>query len=227
MSSRLLPIGVLTAVVLVLGVIVLSISLTEPEEDVIEVTGSTEVQGLIGGIRQLGPRLGDEGAPVTITVFTDVQCQRCATFQREVVEPLITDYVRGGEAKLELRHFPLGLNPVTLGAVATEAAGEQDRQWQYADLFLRNLDQVPEQGVTEEFIERVAAATPELEIEEWREAMGEPGPGERAQEDVELATELRLAADPALVVDGAGGSETLEGGPTLEEAVTAIERVRP
>jgi protein-disulfide isomerase len=204
---------------------IVSLSIGEKGTPTIEITGTGEVQELIGGIRQLDDRLGDEGAPITMTLFQDVQCPRCADFQSQVIDPLIEQRVRTGEAQINFRNFPLGLKPVTLGAIAVEAAAEQDRGWQYAELFMRNLDEVPEQGVDQEFLEEVASVTPKLDTAAWEEALF-AGPAEAsAQEDVDLATELRLPADPILVVQGANGEETLEDVPSLEEVNAAIDRV--
>ncbi len=137
------------------------------------------MQELIGGIRQLDDRLGDEDAPITMTLFQDVQCPRCADFQADVIDPLIEQRVRTGEAQINFRNFPLGLKPVTLGAIGVEAAAEQDRGWQYAELFMRNLDEVPEHGVNQEFLEQVAAVVPKLDTAAWEEAFA-PAPPSRA-----------------------------------------------
>ena len=72
-----------------LGWLIVSISVGEKKIEDFRIEGTSEVQELIGGIRQLDDRLGDDSAPVTITLFTDVQCARCATFQSDVVDPLI------------------------------------------------------------------------------------------------------------------------------------------
>lgn len=236
MRSRLIPILSLGVVAIGLAGVLVSISVGENsvggtgvggvDAEAAALEGIGEVQELVGGLRQLDSRLGDEDAPVTLNLFTDIQCERCADYQLEVVEPLIRDYVRTGEAKFEYRNFPLGLKPVTLGGIATEAASEQARGWQYLSLFMRNLDRVPERGVTEEFLDLIAAGTPKLDTAQWESDLTAPDSRERAETDVELATELRLPADPAIVVDGPTGSEQLEGAPALGEVEAAIERVR-
>ncbi len=226
MRSRWIPLTLLILATIGVGYAIVSISVGENRVGPVTVEGPGEVQELIGGIRQLDDRLGEEGAPVTVTVFNDVQCARCADWQAEVVDPLIADYVRTGGAKLVFRNFPLGPKPVTLGGIATEAAAEQDRGWQYATLFMRNLEAVPERGVDQEFLDQIAASTPKLETGEWERALAGDAARASAEEDEELAAELRLPADPALIIEGAGGVETLEGAPALSEATAAIERVR-
>lgn len=226
MPRRWIPITLLSLGAV--GLIAAAISLAVGEKRIsdIQLEETGEVQELIAGIRQLDDRLGEEDAPVQIFLFTDVQCPRCAEFQADVVDPLIASHVRTGEAKMLFRNFPLGLKPVTLGALAVEAAAMQDRGWQYAEIFIRNLDEVPEQGVNEEYLNEVAAFTPKLDTARWETDLMSAAAQEAAEADVEQATELRLPADPILIIEGAGGSEQLEDIPSLEEVEAAIERVR-
>ena len=226
MPNRWVPITVMTLAALGLLAAIISISVGEEGGQAIVIDEVGEVQQLTGGIRQLGERLGDDDAAVVLTLFTDVQCPRCAAYQADVVDPLIEEYVRTGGAKINFKNFPLGLKPVTLGAIAVAAAEEQDRGWQYAELFLRNLDAVPDRGVTQEFLDEVAAVTPKLDTGLWEEDVISDQATARAEADVELATDLRLSADPAIVVDGANGSERLEEAPSLEAVVAAMDRVR-
>jgi len=229
MPNRWLPITVLTLLAIGLGYAIVSLSVGEKGPHPIQIEGTGEVQELVGGIHQLDDRLGDDEAPISMTLYQDVQCPRCADFQADVIDPVIEEYVRTGQAQIEWKNFPLGLKPVTLGAIAVEAAAEQDHGWQYAELFMRNLDEVPEQGVNQDYLDQVASVTPKLDTAAWEEAYAGAAPGtdaaDSAQEDVDLATDLRLPADPILVIDGINGSETLEDVPSLEDVEAAIDRL--
>jgi len=189
------------------------------------ISGSGEVQALVGGIPQLGDRLGSDDAPITIDVFNDIQCTRCADYQREVIDPLINDYVRPGDAQMIFRHYPLGGKPVTLGGVAAEAAGQQDRQWQFIEVFIRNLDQVPSEGVTQEFLNEIASATPKLEVTDWEQAMQGDEAEQAATAGNDLGTKLKITANPAVVVTGANGSEELVDAPGIDDIEAAIDSV--
>lgn len=225
MRSRWIPLTILSVAAIGLLAGLVSLSVGEHKEEAFMISGSGEVQELIGGIPQLGDRLGPDDAPVTIDVFNDVQCTRCADYQLDVIDPLINDYVRTGEAQMIFRHYPLGGKPVTLGGVAAEAAGEQDRQWQFIEVFVRNLDQVPQQGVSPEFLNEVAAAVPKLDTAAWEQANGGSDAEEAARSGNDLGTELKIPADPAVVVTGSNGSEELDSAPSLEEIEAAIDRV--
>ena len=228
MPNRWLPITVLTLLAIGLGYAIVSLSVGEKGPHPIQIEGTGDVQELVGGIHQLDDRLGDDEAPISMTLYQDVQCPRCADFQADVIDPVIEEYVRTGQAQIIWKNFPLGLKPVTLGAIAVEAAAEQDHGWQYAELFMRNLDEVPEQGVNQDYLDQVASVTPKLDTAAWEEAYAGAAPGteaaDSAQEDVDLATDLRLPADPILVIDGVNGSETLEDVPSLEDVEAAIDR---
>src|SRR5262245_6953492 len=102
--------------------------------------GVNDVQRIFGGIRQDGAYLGSPDAPVTISVFNDIQCRPCAAYETDTVDPLVEEYARGGDVRFEFRHFSVAPNDTTVAAIASEAAGVQDRQWQYLDTFVRNLD---------------------------------------------------------------------------------------
>jgi protein-disulfide isomerase len=225
MRSRWFP---LIALVLLFGGLMaalVSLSVGEHKEEDFTISGSGEVQELLGGIPQLGDRLGSADAPVTLDVFNDVQCSRCAVYQQEVIDPLIDDRVRTGEIQMIFRHYPLGVKPVTLGGIGSAAAGEQDREWQYAELFMRNLDQVPEQGVNQEFLDEVAAAVPKLDTASWEEDVNGDEAEQSARDGNDLATQLKIPADPAVVVTGPGGSEQLDSAPSIEAIEGAIDRV--
>ena len=231
MPNRWLPITVLTLLAIGLGYAIVSLSVGEKGPHPIQIEGTGDVQELVGGIHQLDDRLGDDEAPISMTLYQDVQCPRCADFQADVIDPVIEEYVRTGQAQIVWRNFPLGLKPVTLGAIAVEAAAEQDHGWQYAELFMRNLDEVPEHGVDQEYLDQVASVTPKLDTAAWEQAYGSAEPGTdaavSAQEDVDLATDLRLPADPVLVIENpaTGASESLEDVPSLEDVEAAIDRV--
>ena len=218
-------------VLLALGVVavvatVVSISVGEggPGESQ-DVGGVNEVQRLLGGIFQDDDGLGPEDAEVTIAVFNDLQCDPCADFQLETVDPLIEEYARTDEARFEFHHYSFSEHETTLAAIGAEAAGAQERQWQYIDTFYRNLDLAGRQGVDEELLTEIAAAIPELELELWEEDFDDPASEERVRDDAILAAELELPAQPAVVVSGPQGQRELIATPSMEEIERAVEEV--
>jgi protein-disulfide isomerase len=190
-----------------------------------DVGGVNEVQRLFGGIEQDGAYLGPDDAPVTLTVFNDLQCTPCADFQLNEIDPLVEEYARTDEVRFELRHFAISGHDTVRAAYAATAAGEQGRQWQYADLFLRNQDLAAEEGVTDELLRELAEAVPELETDQWEEDLDSSEVAERVEADARLGAELELPAEPAVVLSGPGGEEVLIETPSLERIEAAIEGV--
>jgi protein-disulfide isomerase len=229
--SRWIPLTLLTLAGLGLLAALVSISIGENREEELTITGTGEVQELIAGIPQLGERLGESEAPVTLTLFTDVQCSPCAEYQAEVIDPFIAEEVRTGNAQILFKNFSLGAKEVTYGGIAVEAAAAQDHGWQYAEMLMRNLDQAPTQGIDpdiaggQEFLDEVAGNTPRLETDLWEQDYDDPASREAAEEDALLAVDLRLEADVAVNVQGPNGSELLMGAPSREEIDAAIDRV--
>ena len=225
MPNRWIPLTLLSLAAVGLIAAVVSISVGENRVEDYRIEEAGEVQQLIAGIRQLDDRLGPEDAAISIDLFTDIQIPTGADYQREVVDPLIEEYVRTGEANIILKHFPLGPKPVTAGSIAAEAAGMQDRQWQFAELFMRNLSLAPEQGVTQGFLDEVAAVVPKLDVTQWEEDVEGGEAEELAAADELEAAERTFPAAPTVVVTGPNGVKVLEEAPTLEEIEAAIAAV--
>jgi hypothetical protein len=219
----LLTLGLIGAAILAS---IISISVGE-EGPTPPLEGSEAVQRLYGGIDQEGADLGDPDAPVTISIFNDLQCTECADYQLETVPGLVEDLVREGDARLELRHRPVGQTPTTAAAVAATAAGEQGVEWQYAHLIALNLDQVRTSGVDDTFLERVAGSIPgpEFDVDRWQRDRDDPASEARVTSDDELGAELGVAA-PSVVVDGPDGTEQLEDAPSPAQIERAVEEVR-
>jgi protein-disulfide isomerase len=212
-------VGILAAIV--------SISIGTGGSKVIRITGGDEVQQLVGGIEQDGSYLGSPDAPVTIGLFTDLQCSTCDTYQLETVDPLIEEYARSGDARIQFHNYSLGQADVTQSAYAATAAGEQDREWYFVELFFRNQDEAPGGTVSEEFLNDIGNSITEFDLNTWHDDIASPDVKARVDADQELAAQygLRVQA-PSIIVDGPGGTKVLQDGPTEDEVDAAVAAVR-
>ena len=190
-----------------------------------EIGGVNDVQRIFGGIHQDGAYIGPADAETTITVFNDVQCAPCADFETDTVDPLVEEYARTGRARLEFRHFSLAPNDTTLGAIASEAAGEQDRQWQYLDTFVRNIENTKTSAIDDEYLREIAEAVPELDVDQWERDYASPDAEDLVRQDAMLAADLKLPAEPAVVVSGPGGQRQLIETPSMSEIEAAVDQV--
>jgi protein-disulfide isomerase len=211
-------VGVLAAII--------SISVGTGGPMVIKISGGDEVQELLGGIQQDGAYLGSPDAPVTISLFTDLQCSTCDTYQLDTVDPLIEEYGRGSEVRFQLHNYSLGQADVTQSAYAATAAGDQDREWFFAELFFRNQDEAPSGTVTDEFLDDIGNSITDLDLDTWHNDMASQSVKERVDADQKLAAEygLRIEA-PSIIVDGPGGTKVLQDGPTKAQVDAAVAAV--
>jgi protein-disulfide isomerase len=212
---------------LVAAIISLSVGTGGPE--VIKISGGDQVQELLGGVRQDGSSLGSPDAPVTLNLFTDLQCSTCDTYQLDTVEPLIAKYARDEEVRFEFHNYSLGQAEVTQAAYAASAAGQQDVEWQFAEIFFRNQDEAPGGNVTDEFLDDIGNAIDSFstfDLNAWHQAMGSDQVKAQIDADQKLAAQygLRIEA-PSIIVDGPGGTKVLQDGPSTEQVEAAIAQV--
>lgn len=219
----------LGAVALIVAVVSLAVGEGGPTRSI---SGRNEVQPLFAGLPQDGASLGSDDAPVTVTVFNDLQCAGCDDFELDVVNKLIEPYVReGDQVRLEFRHFSLAPNDTTLAAIGAEAAGKQGYQWQFIDTFFRNQEVFRTRGVEDDLLREVAEATGEIDLDQWQRDYEDAATRELVVQDAMLAADLKLpGGGPAVVVAGPGGQRQLATDqdsepPTLTEVEAAIDQV--
>ena len=224
---RLIGLIVLALCVGLLGFAIVSLSVGNDEGDAIKITGAGEVQSLLGGIPQDGPRLGSASAPVTVQVFDDLQCDPCSEWNREVVVPLIRGPVRDGDLQLVYHNFPMTQSGFFLGAYAAVAAAKQDYEWQFIELFFANQDEAEKQGADQEFLDAIArgVGVVNFNVEQWQRDMDDADIQETLDADERISAERRLPAEPAVVVGGPNGTRELVESPSLSEVQAAIAEV--
>ena len=224
------PLGLLVIAVCVglLGFAIVSIAVGTGSSGQIKITGASEVQSLLGGIPQDGARLGPPDAPVTVQVFSDLQCDSCSDWNREVLIPLIREEVRPGNIALTWHHSPISTESgFFLGSFGAVAAAKQDDEWQFIQLFYENQDQAKHRtgGANQEFLDNVARAILNFNVEQWHNDMDDPDLEQTLKDDEKLAADRRLPAEPAVVVGGPNGTVQLIESPSLAQVQAAIQRV--
>ena len=122
------------------------------------VAGVTESREMLDGIPQSGTTLGDPDAPVTLTEFADPQCPFCRDYALNVLPVVIQDHVRNGDIKLELRLLRFIGPDSDRGARAAHAAAEQDKMWDFVDLWYRNQGTEGTGYADDDFIGSLATA---------------------------------------------------------------------
>ncbi len=213
-----------------LGYALVGIATKKAGREVVKLEGVEKAQSIFGGVEQEGDRLGSPGAPVSIQVFNDLQCESCRSNFLETIPPLVEEQVRPGKVQLLMRHYSIAENPLELGFFGAEAAAQQGYGWQYTYLFFYNQDEAKRFGIDNRFLESMAASIGELDVPEWRQYLdGQGGSGgaiaKQLEGDEEEGTRLGIRTEVAMVLNGPGGTRTLQDGPDLGEVEAAIAAV--
>ena len=140
------------------------------------------------------PSLGSAAAPVTIVAFTDYQCPSCAAIH-PVLERLVKEY--GDKVRLVTRDFPLNQHAEAFKAAeAAEAAREQGKYWEYAQLLMRNQSALS--------VDKLKAYASELALDRTRfdSALDSGKFTAMVQLDVEEGMKLGINATPTLFING-------------------------
>ena len=140
------------------------------------------------------PSLGSAMAPVTVIAFTDYQCPSCAAIQ-PALERLVKEY--GDKVRLVTRDFPLTQHAEAFKAAeAAEAAREQGRYWEYAQLLMRNQSALS--------VDKLKAYASELALDRPRfdSALDSGKFAEMVQRDIEEGMKLGINATPTVFING-------------------------
>jgi protein-disulfide isomerase len=168
--------------------------------------GQAEVNRTFAGIAQQGIAVGDPDAPVTLVEFVDLQCPFCAKFARDELPRLVRRYVRTGRARIELRVLTfLGADSLRAGRVAA-AAAEQDRGWQFADLFFDNQGQEGSGYVTERFLRDVGGGVDGLDVDKALADAAGPAAAAQLRRAAAAAEALGVSSTPTFFARRRGGT---------------------
>jgi len=168
---------------------------------------------------------GRADAPVTIVVFTDLECPFCAD-GHSTIRSLTREF--GHErVRVAVKHCPLTMHPQAIPAARVAQAvlelGGRRKFFEYLDLVYAHPMTVSRGGVLD------LASLLGLDSSEVRNLAASTEIGEQIVEDVELASRLGVAATPhfrinGIPMTGAVPFETLE--PLVRAELAAAERLR-
>jgi protein-disulfide isomerase len=219
--------AVLAAVVVVVVAVAISQGGSDEGEPAASGGGSQtsqapRVERLFGGIPQQGVTLGDPDAPATLIEFADLQCPFCAQYTTAALPTVIEDYVRTGRLKMQLRLLRFIGPDSERGAEVAAAATLQDKGWDFSDLFYRNQGQENSGYATDAFLERLARATPGLDVDRLESDL-DSAPAQRLIRAAERqATRLGVSGTPTFFLQkGDGAPQRLQLSALDADSVTA------
>jgi protein-disulfide isomerase len=171
------------------------------------IPGQKESAAMLAGIPQSDIYLGNPSAPVRVVEFADLQCPFCREYTLQVLPRLVQDYVRSGKVRMEFRNLSfLGDDSVT-AARAAAAAAQQDKLWNFVDVFYYNQGEENSGYVTPAFLERIerAAGVDPVKARAFAASEASKKPLTAANA---LADQLRVESTPTILVGKRGGALT-------------------
>jgi protein-disulfide isomerase len=158
-KTRLLYLGgalVAAAVIVVVAIAISSGGSSKGGSSSGDAIGAKQAAQLLNGIPQQGVTLGNPKAPVTLTEFADLQCPFCRDYTVNTFPSIVTKYVKTGKVKMVFQNYAF-IGPDSLTAArAAEAAGKQNKLWNFIDVFYNNQGQENTNYVTDKFLTKIA-----------------------------------------------------------------------
>jgi len=173
------------------------------------VSGAAATQALLGGIPESGVVLGNPSAPVTLVEFADLQCPVCRAYTSDVFPTLVKRYVRTGKVKMVFRSLHFIGDDSTAAALAAQAAGQQNKLWQFADLFYRNQQQENTSYVTDSFIRQIAGGVAGLNVSRLMAARNSASAQQQVTAADTLASQSSVTGTPTFLVGKSGSQQSL------------------
>ncbi len=188
------------------------------------------VESLLTGIPQSGATVGNPKAPITMTYYGDLECPICRDFTLQGgLSQLIENEVRQGKVKIEYKAFQTATQDPTVfqtQQAAALAAGEQNRFWDYAELFYHEQGQEDTNYVTDAYLTSLAKQIPNFDVAKWQTARQNTALVAQVQADVQSGNALGVTGTPTLIFQGPKGKASPSSGvPTYQQLQQAISQV--
>jgi protein-disulfide isomerase len=187
------------------------------------------VTSLLGGIPQNGATLGNASAPVTMIYFGDLECPICRDFTvNGGLSPLIRNEVKQGKVKIVYKAFQTATRDPSVfktQQVAALAAGEQQRFWDFAELFYREQGAEGSGYVTDSYLQNLAKQVPGLKLSQWESDRNNSTLANQVASDVQAGTTAGVQGTPTLVFTGPKGQTAIGTIATYSQLQQAVKKV--
>jgi protein-disulfide isomerase len=159
---------------------------------------------------------GNENAPVTIVEFSDFQCPACRS-ATATLDGVLEKHE--GEIKFIYRHFPLtSIHKNAMAAsIASEAAGEQGKFWEYSKALFDKQDAWEKLGNPQDLFINLAKEVGVADLDKFKNEIGKQARRDLILADMSLGNQLGVDATPTFFVNG---DKISTGGLTL-----AVEKI--
>ncbi len=197
--------AVLLAVIAVVVAVIVSQSGGGSGGNASDIHSASEVQTLLKGIPQKGNVLGQPSAKATLVEYGDLQCSTCQFYAVHVIPGVISGPVRKGQAKIEFRPVEV-IGPQSVpAAAATGAAGEQNRFWNYLELFYNNQGAENSGYVTDDFMTAIAKGAGVPNINKWDQSRKSSSWASEVKKDQTEFVNFGFSGTPSFAIQSGSG----------------------
>lgn len=143
---------------------------------------------------------GNENATITLVEYSDFQCPACGAFQ-PMVNEVMAEF--GDKIKFEYKHYPLvQIHPFAEPAAkAAEAAGQQDKFFEYADILFAKQNEWSKSTNPTGFFKRYAEELG-LDLEKFAQHQKSSLLQDNIKADMLEARNLGLTGTPSFYLNG-------------------------
>ena len=192
--------GVLAAAaVIVVVAIVISSSSSKKTNATGGVEAASQTTKLLQGIPQKGITLGKADAPVTLTEFADLQCPFCRDYTLKTFPTIVAKYVRAGKVKMVFRNYAFISEDSLTAARAAEAAGKQNKLWNFIDVFYNNQGEERSGYVTDAFLKKIGGAAG-VDVNRMMSDRQDPVVDQQIAEAQQEATKAGVNSTPTFLI---------------------------
>jgi len=167
---------------------------------------------------------GNQNADITLVEYSDFQCPYCIKYHLSVKELIEKN---GSEVRWIYRHFPLPIHPFARAAAeAVEAAGKQNKFWEYADKLSEN-SQPDGTGLKEDDLIQYAGDLG-LNLDIFNKDRQEPSViGRVEKEATEAQNDLGIQGTPAsYLISKSGKIEPISGYLTYDQLKAKVDEAK-
>ncbi len=186
------------------------------------VSNADAIQEQLGGVPQNGNTLGKSDAPITIVEYGDLQCPVCANFSNTIMPTVVQDYIRQGKARLQFRNFAFIGDDSNKLALASLAAGRQDKQFDFNELVYANQGEENSGYATDAYIKKIFSSIPGLDVDQAMKDMKSGAVADQLGQDLQLAHAANISATPTIFVGRSGQTPTVVNYPDLPAKLQAL-----
>lgn len=193
------PVLLIAAILAVVGILGFGAGNDVDKKQVVQ-----EVAELLEGIPQRGAVLGSPKAPVTVSVYADLECPTVNLFVVNYLPSIIETWVRAGAVRLDYRSLKTDTSDEEVffkQEIAALAAGRQDRMWNFFLTFVRQQGEPDTGYVTDEFLADIASQVPGLELARWQRDRNDALLSKQVALGVHFGRTRGLQGTPSFLID--------------------------